>query len=57
MADDEEALAATTEEMLPYIMSSVPEEVAISAGYTVSEVIISCTYGGIQCSLGFVLYQ
>lgn len=49
VTSDKSALALTSEDMLPYLMASLPPDMVIAAGYDISELLMRCTYNGVKC--------
>lgn len=51
VSSDKAALALTSEDILPYIVASLPRDIAISASYNISELIMRCIYNGVECKI------
>lgn len=42
-------MSTLTEDSTPYIIASLPPELAVKAGYDLSEVMMRCVYDGVPC--------
>lgn len=51
VSKDASAASVTSQDMMAFVMASLPGELAAKAGYNVTELIIRCVFGDAHCGI------